>query len=242
MDRRIRIVVPTLLFALVAVGGCKKKVPGISATAPAVVAPTATIAASPSAVTAGSQIVLSWTTTNATNISIDGIGSVAASGSRTITPTDSTSYHLVAQGAGGTADATAHVTVNPVQAAAAAPAQTMSAEEAFKANIRDIFFDYDKFAIRTDAQSALSRDTAYLTSHPSIKIVIGGFCDERGSDEYNLALGQNRADSTKKDLINAGIAANRIRVISYGKEKPFCTESTENCWQSNRRAGFSLDN
>ena len=95
--------------------------------------------------------------------------------------------------------------------------------------------------VRSDAQATLSHDATYLTSHPNVKILIGGYCDERGSDEYNLALGQNRADSAKKALIDAGVAASRIRVISYGKEKPFCTESTESCWQKNRRAGFSLD-
>jgi peptidoglycan-associated lipoprotein len=74
-----------------------------------------------------------------------------------------------------------------------------------------------------------------------VKVLIGGYCDERGSNEYNLGLGQNRGDSAKKALINAGVAASRIRVVSYGKEKPFCTESTEDCWQKNRRAGFALD-
>lgn len=117
----------------------------------------------------------------------------------------------------------------------------MSEEEEFKANVKDIFFDYDKFALRGDAQATLSQDASYLTSHANVKIVIGGYCDERGSDEYNLALGQNRADSVRKALINAGVAAGRIRIISYGKEKPFCTESTEACWQQNRRAGFAMD-
>jgi peptidoglycan-associated lipoprotein len=78
-------------------------------------------------------------------------------------------------------------------------------------------------------------------SHPNVKVLIGGYCDERGSEEYNLALGQNRAGSAKKGLVDAGVEADRIRVISYGKERPFCSESTEACWQKNRRAGFSLD-
>jgi peptidoglycan-associated lipoprotein len=85
----------------------------------------------------------------------------------------------------------------------------------------------------------LSRDATYLVSHPEVKVVIGGYCDERGSNEYNLALGQNRADAAKNALVTAGVAASRIRVISYGKEKPFCSESTEECWQQNRRAGFT---
>jgi peptidoglycan-associated lipoprotein len=74
-----------------------------------------------------------------------------------------------------------------------------------------------------------------------VKVVIGGYCDERGSDEYNLALGQNRANIVQRALVTAGIAAGRIRVVSYGKEKPFCTDSNEECWQLNRRAGFTID-
>jgi peptidoglycan-associated lipoprotein len=82
---------------------------------------------------------------------------------------------------------------------------------------------------------------AYLVAHPDIRIVIGGYCDDRGSAEYNLALGENRANAAKTALVNAGVAAARIRVVSYGKEKQFCTDETEECWQENRRAQFSLD-
>ncbi len=117
----------------------------------------------------------------------------------------------------------------------------MSSEEEFKANVQDIFYDYDSADIRPDGQATLSKDASYLVSHPDIRIVIGGYCDERGSNEYNIGLGQNRADAAKNALVSAGVAANRIRTISYGKEKPFCTESTEECWQQNRRAGFSMD-
>ena len=74
-----------------------------------------------------------------------------------------------------------------------------------------------------------------------MKVLIGGYCDERGSNEYNLTLGQDRAEQVKKALLSAGIPTNRVRVISYGKEKPFCSEATDACWQQNRRAGFSLD-
>jgi peptidoglycan-associated lipoprotein len=150
----------------------------------------------------------------------------------------------VAKGVGGTADASARVTVNGAAVSAPAvvvPTRNLSAEEEFKGSVQDIFFDYDTYDVRADAQSALSRDASYLVSHPDTKIVIGGYCDERGSNEYNLALGQNRADATKKALVTAGVAANRIRVISYGKEKPFCSESSEECWQQNRRGGFVID-
>lgn len=184
--------------------------------------------------------MLNWRTTDATSVSIDGIGDVPTTGVKTVTPSESTTYHLVARGDGGTADASAHVTVN-APPAVAVPSNTMSAEEEFKANVQDIFFDYDSYDIRSDAQATLSHDASYLASHPNIKVVIGGYCDERGSDEYNLALGQNRANAAKTALVTAGVAADRIRVISYGKEKPFCTESTEACWQQNRRAGFTID-
>ncbi|MGB6975217.1 MAG: peptidoglycan-associated lipoprotein Pal [Terracidiphilus sp.] len=244
MKRLNRSLVPIALFvALFAVAGCKKKhPPPPPQTAPPVTtpAPTAQLTATPDSITAGDQVALSWKTTDATSVSIDGIGMVPSSGVRTVTPTVSTTYHLVAQGAGGNADATAQVTVNSPPAVTT-PANTMTAEEEFKANVHDIFFDYDAYDIRPDAQSTLSQDASYLAAHPSVKIVIGGYCDERGSDEYNLALGQNRADATQKALVAAGVAADRIRVISYGKEKPFCTESTEACWQLNRRAGFTMD-
>ena len=117
----------------------------------------------------------------------------------------------------------------------------MSLEQDFNAHVQPIFFDYDLYDIRTDAQSTLSKDADWLNSHPNIKVVIGGYCDERGSDEYNLVLGQNRAQAAKTALVTAGVAADRMRIISYGEEKPFCTESTEECWQLNRRDGFAID-
>ena len=244
MNRHFRAFAPVvLLVALVAVAGCKKKQPPPSTTtAPAATAPapTAQITATPTSISAGDQVTLNWRTTDATSVSIDGIGDVPTSGVKTVTPSESTTYHLVARGEGGTADATAHVSVT-APPAVAVPSNTMSAEEEFKANVQDIFFDYDAYDVRADAQTTLSHDASYLASHPNIKVVIGGYCDERGSDEYNLALGQNRADAAKTALVTAGVAAGRIRVISYGKEKPFCSESTEACWQQNRRAGFSID-
>ena len=245
MIRGSRILVPVvMLVALVAVAGCKKKepLPQPAPPPPAVMAPapTAQITATPTVVSAGDQVVLTWRTMDATNVSIDGIGDVPTSGVKTVTPAISTTYHLVARGEGGSAEASARVVVN-APPAVVVPTNTMSAEDEFKANVQDAFFDYDTYDIRSDAQATLSRDASYLVSHPTVKVVIGGYCDERGSNEYNLALGQNRADAAKNALVTAGVAATRIRVISYGKEKPFCAESTEECWQQNRRAGFTMD-
>ena len=220
---------------MVAVAGCHKKapLPQVAPPPPPVAAaPTAQITATPTSVTAGDQVQLSWRTTDAASVSIDGVGDVPTSGVKTVTPSASTTYHLVARGEGGTAEASARVTVN-TPPAVVVPTNTMSAEEEFKANVQDVFYDYDTYDIRADAQGTLA--------HPDVKVVIGGYCDERGSNEYNLALGQNRADAVKNALITAGVAAGRIRVVSYGKEKPFCSESTEECWQQNRRAGFTMD-
>ncbi|MGD0095608.1 MAG: peptidoglycan-associated lipoprotein Pal [Terracidiphilus sp.] len=245
MNRLYRILSPLVLLAIVVtVAGCgkKKTTPVSPAETPplAAPAPTAQLTAKPTFVSAGDQVQLTWSTTDATSVSIDGIGDVPSSGVKSVTPTESTTYHLVARGDGGTAESTARVTVN-APPAVQVPTTSMSAEEEFKTEVQDIFFDYDTDDIRGDAQATLSRDASYLAGHPNTKILIGGYCDERGSNEYNLALGQNRANAAKKALVAAGIAADRIRVISYGKEKPFCAESTEECWQQNRRAGFTMD-
>ena len=245
MNLTHRTFVPAILFvSVLAVGGCKKKelppTPPPPAAAPAP-APTAQLTATPSVVTAGDQVVLSWNTTNAATVSIEGIGDVPSSGVKSVKPTTSTTYRLTARGEGGLADASARVTVNEPPVITPPPAKTVDLESEFHANVRDIFFDYDAYDLSADAQAAIAQAVQYLTTHPTVSVVIGGYCDERGSNEYNLALGQKRADSAKSALVSAGISTSRLRVISYGKEKPFCTESTEACWQQNRRDGFTLD-
>ena len=249
MNSRNRVITClVLLVAVIGFAGCKKKTAPIADNTPPPISgprPTAQLTATPTSITAGDQVVLSWRTTDATSISIDGIGDVPSSGVKTVTPSESTSYHLVARGDGGAADATARVTVTPPVNSVAVPndmsSRNLTEEEQFKANVQDIFFDYDSYEVRSDASGSLSKSAAFLAQNPSIKVLIGGYCDERGSNEYNLTLGQSRANSAKQALVQAGVAENRIRVVSYGKEKPFCTESTEECWQQNRRAGFTID-
>jgi peptidoglycan-associated lipoprotein len=150
---------------------------------------------------------------------------------------------MTAKGDAGTTEATVRVTVRVPVTPTAPPANTadMGSEAAFHQNVQDIFFDYDSFDLRPDASTSITQAASYLNAHPAIKVVIGGYCDDRGSAEYNLALGENRANAARTALTSAGVAANRLRVISYGKEKQFCTEETESCWQQNRRAQFSLD-
>jgi peptidoglycan-associated lipoprotein len=200
-------------------------------------APTASLSANPNTLDKGQSTTLTWQTTNATDVSLEGIGPVDANGSKQVTPTDSTSYRLLAKGPGGTQEATARVTVN---AAPPPPptAPSLTDEQMFAQNVKDIYFDYDKADIRADQQASLQADASFLQQHPNIRITIEGHCDERGSTEYNLVLGTSRADAVKNSLVQAGVAGDRLKTMSYGKEKPFCTASTESCWQENRRGHF----
>ncbi|MHB8302993.1 MAG: peptidoglycan-associated lipoprotein Pal [Acidobacteriaceae bacterium] len=202
--------------------------------------PTATITASPESFNAGQSVVLTWHTTDATDVAIDGMGAVATSGTKTVNPTATTTYHLTAHGDGGSAEATATVTLNEVAPPPPAAPQQMTEAE-FEQSVKPIFFDYDSYSVRPDAQAAITQDASFLQAHPNAKVLIAGYCDDRGSEEYNLALGQNRANAAKTALTQAGVDASRIRTISYGKEKQFCTEQNESCWQQNRRDQFSLD-
>jgi peptidoglycan-associated lipoprotein len=104
--------------------------------------------------------------------------------------------------------------------------------------LKDAFFDYDKSDLRDDARTALAADADWLKKNRTIQFLIEGHCDERGTSEYNLALGDRRANAAKEYLVSLGIDASRIRTVSYGKERPFCNQSTEDCWQQNRRAHF----
>lgn len=226
------------LGALLALGACHKKVvPPPPPPPPPPAAPTASISVDPSSIQAGQSATLSWQTTNATDVSIDGIGAVQPNGSQSVSPTDSTTYHLVAKGAGGTQEATARLTVTQPPPPPPPP-PTVSDQDLFNQNIKDIYFDYDKSDIRADQESSMQADVQFLNQHSNINFTVEGHCDERGSTEYNIALGDKRATSVKNALVAGGVSASRIKTISYGKEKPFCTESNEACWQQNRRGHF----
>jgi peptidoglycan-associated lipoprotein len=196
--------------------------------------------ASSNTVQRGESVTLTWSSTNATSLSLSpGIGTVTAEGTQPVTPQDSTTYTLTATGPGGSADANVHITVG-----APPPAQTKSAEpslqQLFDREVKDAYFDYDKADIRPDARDALSKTAQFLRSYPQLKVVIEGHCDERGSTEYNLALGDRRAAAAKQFLTSLGLSADRMESVSYGKERPFCSASTEECYQQNRRAHFVM--
>ena len=105
--------------------------------------------------------------------------------------------------------------------------------------LTDVFFDFDQYAIRSAAVPVLEKNAALLKhTYKDSTVLIGGYCDERGTVEYNLELGKRRAQAVKEYLVDLGIEESRIQIVSYGKEKPFCTESTASCWQQNRRGHF----
>jgi peptidoglycan-associated lipoprotein len=245
--------------------GCKKKQPlpppppppasgGTSnttetttrATAPTV----AQFSAEPTSIQRGQSSTLRWEVSgNATSVSLDQtIGTVQNTGNRRVFPSESTTYTLTATGPGGSTTASATVSVTsppppppPPTGDSGVPKGTVDTRLA--SAVQDIYFDYDKSDVRGDAQGTLQQDAAalkaILADFPSATIIVEGHCDDRGSAEYNLGLGDRRATAAKEFLVQLGIPADRLQTISYGKERPQCTDENESCWQKNRRAHFS---
>jgi peptidoglycan-associated lipoprotein len=242
---RTRALLGMLLAVIVFGAACKKPVavappPPPPPAAPPPARPTVTLQASSGLIQRGESATLTWTSTNATSLTLSpGVGNVTAEGSTRVTPSDSTTYTITATGPGGTADATARVSISAPPPAPAASREP-SMQELFEKGVKDAFFDYDKADIRTDARDALSQTAQFLRSYSQVKVVLEGHCDERGSTEYNLALGDRRAAAAKQFLVSLGISADRVETVSYGKEKPFCTASTDDCWQQNRRGHFAM--
>jgi len=150
-------------------------------------------------------------------------------------------------GMGGSASGSGEIRVTD-QAIAMAPASSSfsQAAESFgasdaqgSAGLGDVFFDFDKFSLPADAPSVLNGDASLLKEKNGV-LVIAGHCDERGTAAYNLVLGEKRARSAMHYLKDLGVAPSRMRVVSYGKEKPFCSDHNAECWQTNRRAHFSI--
>jgi peptidoglycan-associated lipoprotein len=199
--------------------------------------PTVTLEASSTFIQKGESVTLTWTSTNATSLALTpAVGTVAAQGNTRVSPAESTTYTITAQGPGGQATQSVRVSVGAAEIPQ--PAPTTGGPVDFTTGVHDAYFDYNKSDLRPDARDALSQTAQYLRQHPDIKAIIEGHCDERGSTEYNLGLGQKRADSVKAFLVSLGIAADRLSTTSYGKEKPFCTAHDETCWQQNRRGHF----
>jgi peptidoglycan-associated lipoprotein len=213
--------------------GCAKKPLNTRNTAPErteeAPRPTVTFQANPTSINKGDSTTLTWSTTNATQVAIaPEVGPVSAEGA---------TYTITATGPGGSADASVRITI--ASEVSKEPTDVdRSRDEIFKEKVKDAYFDLDKADIRPDARQALSATAEVLRAYPDIKATIEGHCDERGSTEYNLGLGDRRATAVKQYLVSLGISADRLTTVSYGKEKPFCTEPSEPCYQQNRRGHF----
>ncbi|MGH9647596.1 MAG: OmpA family protein, partial [Bryobacteraceae bacterium] len=238
------------LAFMVAASGCKKKVPPPPPPPPATheappPAPTPgrptinSFSAEPSTIERGQAATLRWSISNATDMTIDqGLGAVQSQGTRQVFPSATTTYSLIANGPGGSDTRSVTVTVSsapPPPPVAPRTEPTLSASEMISREGQDAYFDYDKSDILGDARQALTTDADLLkrvfARDPNVVVIIEGHCDERGSAEYNLGLGDRRATAAKEFLTQLGVSADRLKTISYGKERPQCTDATEDCYQ-----------
>jgi peptidoglycan-associated lipoprotein len=235
----------SVLALILMAGACRHRpgvaqLPPIEAPTPAPAppaAPACTLTAEPAAVEQGKSVTLSWTSQNATDLDLQpGLGKQQAQGSTSVTPQDSTTYTLAVSGPGGNSTCVARVTLSAPSPPPPATVKEENLEDEFNAAIKDAYFDFNKADLRPEAQQALATDAAFLKSHPDLKVTIEGHCDARGSEEYNLGLGDLRATAARNFLVNLGVSADRLTTITYGKDRPVCTEMEESCWSKNRRA------
>ena len=244
-----------VMFTVVA-GGCGKKHPVPPPPPPLGTSnirgtgsgkPAATFTAEPSSVDRGQSALLRWSVSDSNYVSIDTFGAVQPNGERRVTPYETTTYHLTADGPGGRFTAEATVTVNPGNPSVPPPStgntnpmSNLSLTDRVAQQVQDVFFAYGEFNIPDDSRSILTRDAeaikGILRDFPSASLILEGHCDERGSAEFNLGLGDRRATSTKDFLVQLGVPADKLRTVSYGKERPQCTEQNEECYARNRRA------
>jgi peptidoglycan-associated lipoprotein len=251
--RRASLTIAAALTLFLA-AGCHKKAPPPPPPPPPTPAAAAPVkptinyfTAEPSTVSSGQPVSLRWSVTDANAIELDnGIGQVSPDGRRAVYPTATTTYALTATGTGGTTTSSVTVTVStaPPPAPVAVPNQTSAADILAK-QVQDLHFDYDKSDVRSEDQPILQQDAMALKQvfglDPNFVVTIEGHCDERGSAEYNLGLGDRRASATKDALVQLGVPGDKLKTISYGKERPLCTDAAEECYARNRRAHFSAN-
>ncbi len=249
---RSRLKLTLLLLGVLVLFSCHKNAPPPPAPPPPAAppppppAPVISLRATPATIDRGASTSLEWEARNAATVRIEpNVGDVAATGRRDVSPASSVTYTATATGPGGTDQAVARVTVNiPPPAPERPPDRVItpppSVDKLFSDNVKTIYFDYDKSEIRPDQIQILQSNATWLRQNPSVRFTIEGHCDERGSQEYNLALGDHRATAVKEYLVGQGVSESRINVISYGEERPVCREENEDCYQRNRRAEFVL--
>ena len=188
--------------------------------------PTITISTDQGAIEKGQSTTLRWNAVNAEQVTITDLGTVPNGGSRAVSPSQSTTYTATATGPGGTDSASARVTVtDPVNPETGEPAtsnpRVPGVAEIFRQRVREIFFDYDKADLKPEARDTLRTAAAWLTQAPNRSIIfrIEGNCDPRGTEEYNIGLGERRAQSALEFLVSIGVDASRIQTVSYGEER-----------------------
>ena len=239
----------TTTYTAVATSGKKEardsKVVSVTARAPR---PSIRISADQEAITRGQSTTLRWTSDNADRVTISELGTVPSSGSRTVSPSQSTTYNATATGAGGTDNASARVTVTeesrPVRVTPLNPPGNPAISTIFRQWVQTIYFDLDKSDLAPESKETLRRAAQWLTQGPNRSIIfrIEGNCDPRGTEEYNIGLGEQRAQSAKGFLASLGVEAARMQTVSYGKERAAGTDegSPERSpsWAHDRRDDF----
>ncbi|HUG42883.1 MAG TPA: peptidoglycan-associated lipoprotein Pal [Acidobacteriota bacterium] len=230
---------------------CKRQPPQVSrpgpierapaADRPAAAAPTIQIGAEPSSIRRGGQATLSWSSTDASSVVIDsGVGTVGPSGTLTVAPLESITYTATASGPGGDARASARVTV--VRGEDAGTVDETDIDRLQRAidegRVRPVFFAYDRSDLSSEARTILEENARWFREFPGARIIIEGHCDERGTEEYNLALGDGRAQAAREFLVQLGVEPARLETVSYGEERPFAHGQTEADYALNRRAHF----
>lgn len=245
-----------LVLALMLAGtGCKKKIVAAAAPPPAPIAkapdaplakPVISFTGDPLTIVRGDAVTLRWNVQNSDAVTIEpGVGAVAASGSRQVYPTTSVTYVLRASGPGGSDSARVSVNVTPPTEKPPVVPSGVSEDvtAALERLVKDAYFGYDSAEIREDARATLQRNSdgfkEIFGKFPASSVVVEGHCDERGSAEYNLGLGERRANAAREFLVQLGVSGEKLKSVTYGKERPVCTEATEDCWQKNRRAHFA---
>ncbi|HSR66743.1 MAG TPA: peptidoglycan-associated lipoprotein Pal [Acidobacteriota bacterium] len=202
--------------------------------------PSIDLNADPSSVERGGQVTLKWTSSEADSVIIsNGIGNVQMNGSLVVTVRESTTYTATAKGPGGEATSSARVTVVDPEPVMTSSDETLLEEAIRAGRVKPVFFAYDKAQLTAQAEETLQANARIFREYPEANFVIEGHCDERGSEEYNLALGERRAQAARDYLVSLGVAAGRMSTISYGEERPFAQGHDESAWRQNRRAHFS---
>ena len=209
------------------------------------VPPLAELAAFPARIQRGQSTILTWEVQAADQASLNpGIGTVERKGSVEVTPRITTTFTLSASGRGGEAEDTVTVTVVPPPPPPPPPPPrpvTPPIDQLFAQSVEDIFFEFRKADITEQATGKLRQAAEFLRNHPEVRILIEGHADEIGSEQFNQALGEQRAEAVRNLLVSLGVDPSRLRTVSLGEAQPFCTESSEDwCRALNRRAHFVL--